>query len=234
MLELENVQVNYGAVRALKGISLRVEAGEIVCVLGANGAGKSTMLRAISGLVETKGGDIRLEGRNLRGMPPHWIVRRGVVQCPEGRRIFPECTVLENLEMGGYVLPSRNAVRGNIEKMFELFPRLAERRGQLGSTLSGGEQQMLGVARALMSNPRLLLLDEPSLGLAPLIAAQIFEIIRRINREGMTILLVEQNAHEALHVSHRGYVLETGTILFSGVAADLLKDPRVIGAYLGV
>jgi branched-chain amino acid transport system ATP-binding protein len=234
MLELENVQVNYGAVRALKGISLRVEAGEIVCVLGANGAGKSTMLRAISGLVETKGGDIRLEGRNLRGMPPHWIVRRGVVQCPEGRRIFPECTVLENLEMGGYVLPSRNAVRGNIEKVFEIFPRLAERRGQLGSTLSGGEQQMLGVARALMSNPRLLLLDEPSLGLAPLIAAQIFEIIRRINREGMTILLVEQNAHEALHVSHRGYVLETGTILFSGVAADLLKDPRVIGAYLGV
>jgi branched-chain amino acid transport system ATP-binding protein len=234
MLELENVQVNYGAVRALKGISLRVEAGEIVCVLGANGAGKSTMLRAISGLVETKGGDIRLEGRNLRGMPPHWIVRRGVVQCPEGRRIFPECTVLENLEMGGYVLPSRNAVHGNIEKMFELFPRLAERRGQLGSTLSGGEQQMLGVARALMSNPRLLLLDEPSLGLAPLIAAQIFEIIRRINREGMTILLVEQNAHEALHVSHRGYVLETGTILFSGVAADLLKDPRVIEAYLGV
>ena len=234
MLELENVQVNYEAVRALKGISLRVEAGEIVCVLGANGAGKSTMLRAISGLVETSGGDIRLEGRPLRGMPPHWIVKRGVVQCPEGRRIFPECTVLENLEMGGYVLPSRNAVRGNIEKVFELFPRLAERRGQLGSTLSGGEQQMLGVARALMSNPRLLLLDEPSLGLAPLIVAQIFEIIRRINREGITILLVEQNAHEALRVSHRGYVLETGTILFSGVAADLLKDSRVIEAYLGV
>jgi len=192
------------------------------------------MLRAISGLVETSGGDIRLEGRNLRGMPAHWIVKRGVVQCPEGRRIFPECTVLENLEMGGYVLPSRNAVRGNVEKVFELFPRLAERRGQLGSTLSGGEQQMLGVARALMSNPRLLLLDEPSLGLAPLIVAQIFDIIQRINREGMTILLVEQNAHEALHVSHRGYVLETGTILFSGVAADLLKDPRVIEAYLGV
>jgi branched-chain amino acid transport system ATP-binding protein len=234
MLELENVQVNYEAVRALKGISLRVEAGEIVCVLGANGAGKSTMLRAISGLVETSGGDIRLEGRPLRGMPPHWIVKRGVVQCPEGRRIFPECTVLENLEMGGYVLPSRNAVRGNIEKVFELFPRLAERRGQPGSTLSGGEQQMLGVARALMSNPRLLLLDEPSLGLAPLIVAQIFEIIRRINREGITILLVEQNAHEALRVSHRGYVLETGTILFSGVAADLLKDSRVIEAYLGV
>jgi len=234
MLELENVQVNYEAVRALKGISLRVEAGEIVCVLGANGAGKSTMLRAISGLAETSGGDIRLEGRNLRGMPPHWIVKRGVVQCPEGRRIFPECTVLENLEMGGYVLPSRNAVRGNIEKVFELFPRLAERRGQPGSTLSGGEQQMLGVARALMSNPRLLLLDEPSLGLAPLIVAQIFEIIRRINREGITILLVEQNAHEALRVSHRGYVLETGTILFSGVAADLLKDSRVIEAYLGV
>ena len=234
MLELENVQVNYGAVRALKGISLRVQAGEIVCVLGANGAGKSTMLRAISGLVETSGGDIRLEGRNLRGMPPHWIVRRGVVQCPEGRRIFPECTLLENLEMGGYVLPSRNAVRGNIEKVFELFPRLAERRGQLGSTLSGGEQQMLGVARALMSNPRLLLLDEPSLGLAPLIVAQIFDIIQRINLEGMTILLVEQNAHEALRVSHRGYVLETGSILFSGVAADLLKDPRVIEAYLGV
>jgi branched-chain amino acid transport system ATP-binding protein len=234
MLELENVGVNYGAVRALKGISLRVEAGEIVCVLGANGAGKSTMLRAISGLVETNGGEIRLEGQNLRGVPPHGIVQRGVVQCPEGRRIFPECSVLENLEMGGYVLPSQSAVRENVEKMFELFPRLAERRKQLGSTLSGGEQQMLGVARALMSNPRMLLLDEPSLGLAPLIVAQIFEIIRRINLEGMTILLVEQNAHEALHVSHRGYVLETGTILFSGPAAGLLKDPRVIEAYLGV
>jgi branched-chain amino acid transport system ATP-binding protein len=234
MLDFENVQVNYGAVRALKGISLRVEAGEIVCVLGANGAGKSTLLRAISGLVETNGGDVRLEGQNLHGVPPHEIVRRGVVQCPEGRRIFPECSVLENLEMGGYVLASQNAVRGNIEKMFELFPRLAERRKQLGSTLSGGEQQMLGVARALMSNPRLLLLDEPSLGLAPLIMAHIFEIIQRINREGMTILLVEQNAHEALHVSHRGYVLETGSILFSGPAEDLLRDPRVIEAYLGV
>ena len=233
MLELENVQVNYEAVRALKGISLRVEAGEIVCVLGANGAGKSTMLRAISGLVETSGGDIRLEGRNLRGMPAHWIVKRGVVQCPEGRRIFPECTVLENLEMGGYVLPSRNAVRGNVEKVFELFPRLAERRGQLGSTLSGGEQQMLGVARALMSNPRLLLLDEPSLGLAPLMAESVMNEVKKINENlKTTILLVEQNASLSLPISQFVYVIANGRVALKSTAGEI-KGNEISQYYLG-
>ncbi|MBN1865921.1 ABC transporter ATP-binding protein [Candidatus Sumerlaeota bacterium] len=234
MLELENVIVHYGPVRALKGVSFRVETGEIVGILGANGAGKSTVLRAISGLVPLAEGRIVFGDEDLGGVAPHRIVERGVTHCPEGRRVFPECTVLENLEMGGYTLGSRAAVRENIERVFEYFPRLKERRRQLGATLSGGEQQMLGVARALMSRPRLLLLDEPSLGLAPRIVEQIFEIVQRINRDGVTILLVEQNAYEALQVSHRSYVLETGSIILSGESRDLLEDPRVVEAYLGV
>jgi branched-chain amino acid transport system ATP-binding protein len=235
MLELRDVQVHYEAVQALKGISLRVDAGEIVSILGANGAGKSTVLRAISGLEPLSGGSILFDGAPLAGtVRPHEIVRRGITHCPEGRHIFPECTVLENLELGGYTLGSRNQVRENIEKAFHYFPRLKERQRQLGATLSGGEQQMLGVARALMPNPRLLLLDEPSLGLAPLVVSQIFEIVRQINRDGVTILLVEQNAAEALEYSHRGYVLETGSIILSGASADLLTDPRVVEAYLGV
>jgi len=234
MLELTDVKVRYGAVQALKGISFRVEAGEIACILGANGAGKSTILRAISGLAPLAAGQILFEGNDLARVPPHRIVAMGITHCPEGRRVFPDCTVAENLEMGGYTLPSRGRLRENLERAFEYFPRLKERRDQLGATLSGGEQQMLGVARALMSNPRLLLLDEPSLGLAPRIVAQIFEIIRRINADGVTILLVEQNAYEALQRSHRAYVIETGSILLSGEADALLKDPRVVEAYLGV
>ncbi|MFP4379568.1 MAG: ABC transporter ATP-binding protein [Candidatus Sumerlaeia bacterium] len=235
MLELNNIHVRYGAVRALKGISFEVQKGEIVCILGANGAGKSTILRTISGLVGPESGEILLEKENLVGVAPHKIVEKGVVHCPEGRHIFPECSVLENLEMGAYTLKSRDDLQDNLDKAFEYFPRLAERRKQSGSTLSGGEQQMLGVARALMSNPRLLLLDEPSLGLAPLIVEQIFEIIQRINQEdGMTILLVEQNAREALIVAHRGYVLETGNMILSGKSAELMEDSRIIEAYLGV
>ena len=241
MLKLHDVQVHYGAVHALKGVSFHVEEGEIVSILGANGAGKSTILRAVSGLAPVSGGRIAFEetvfatadgsGPNAA---PHEIVALGITQCPEGRRIFPDCTVLENLEMGGYTLGSRAEVRRNVERVLGYFPHLADRRRQMGATLSGGEQQMLGVARALMSNPRLLLLDEPSLGLAPLIVGQIFDIIRRINEDGVTILLVEQNAYEALKYSHRAYVLETGRIILSGPSEDLLRDRRVAQAYLGL
>lgn len=234
MLQVSDLTVNYSAVAALKGVTFHVEPGEIVSILGANGAGKSTILRSISGLASPTGGHILLDGEELRGMPAHRIVQRGVVQCPEGRHIFPECTVLENLELGGYTLKSKTEARDGIDRAFHYFPRLAERRSQLGATLSGGEQQMLGIGRALMSNPRLLLLDEPSLGLAPLVVDQVFQIIRQINRDGMAILLVEQNAHEALHVSRRGYVLETGAILLEGPAEELRQNPRVIEAYLGV
>ncbi|NQU44725.1 ABC transporter ATP-binding protein, partial [bacterium] len=229
-----DVVVQYGAVRALKEISFRVAPGEIVCILGANGAGKSTVLRAISGLTPAAGGEILFEGERIDGVAAHRIVEKGIVHCPEGRRIFPDCTVQENLEMGGYTLKSKTQLRENMERAFDYFPRLRERRRQMGSTLSGGEQQMLGVARALMSNPRLLLLDEPSLGLAPLIVQQIFGIIERINRDGVTILLVEQNANEALQYSHRGYVLETGRIQLAGNSKELLENPKVVEAYLGV
>lgn len=246
MLELKDVQVHYGAVNALKGISLKVNRGEIVAILGANGAGKSTTLQAISGLTPLSSGSIVYDGEELasaelskhnKTVATHKIVERGLVHCPEGRHIFPDCTVMENLEMGAYTLRSKSQVAENIEKAFHYFPRLKERAKQPGITLSGGEQQMLGVARALMSNPRLLMLDEPSLGLAPLIVAQIFEIIKQINRDGVTILLVEQNAHEAIQVSYRAYVLETGKIILSSSETDkedLLKDERVVEAYLGM
>lgn len=233
-LRLTKVQVHYGEGLALKGVSFHVDPGEIVSILGANGAGKSTILRAISGLVPPTTGQILFENENITTAPPHAIVRKGITHCPEGRRIFSECTVIENLEMGGYTLSSPAELRRNIERVLDYFPRLRERTAQLGATLSGGEQQMLGVARALMSNPRLLLLDEPSLGLAPIIVAQLFEIIQRINRDGVTILLVEQNAYEALQLSHRAYVLEAGNIILSGPATDLMKDPRVVSAYLGI
>lgn len=234
LLETRGLSVRYGAVQALLAADIQVRPGEIVSILGANGAGKSTTLQALSGLVPASEGSIHFDGEDITALAPHHIVRRGMVQCPEGRRIFPQCSVQENLEMGAYVLGDRRQIQANLEKALDYFPRLAERRTQMGSTLSGGEQQMLGVARAMMSNPRLLLLDEPSLGLAPLIVEKIFEIIRQINADGVTILLVEQNAREALQVSHRGYVLETGRIRFSGAGADLLQDPRVVDAYLGV
>ena len=234
MLQIENIHLHYAAVQALQGVSFHVNQGEIVSILGANGAGKSTILKAISGLQPLQSGTITFDGKTLNGMPAHRIVQLGVCQSPEGRRIFPDCTIEENLEMGGYTLPSKSEVQKSIQRAYSHFPLLKERRKQLGSTLSGGEQQMLALARALMSKPRILLLDEPSLGLAPLIVKQIFEIIREINKQGVTILLVEQNANEALLFSDRAYILETGKILFNGPSQELRKDPRVIEAYLGI
>lgn len=234
LLRIENLHVYYGHIHALKGITLEVNKGEIVTLIGANGAGKSTTLRAISGLVPVREGDIVLDGQSLKGMPAHKIVQRGLTHAPEGRHIFSTLTVDENLAMGAYVLgKDKAAIERNRERVFALFPRLAERRHQLGGTLSGGEQQMLTIGRALMSNPRLLLLDEPSLGLAPLLVRLIFETICAINAEGVTVLLVEQNARAALKIAHRAYVLETGRITLSGSAQELLADERVRKAYLG-
>jgi branched-chain amino acid transport system ATP-binding protein len=234
LLKLENLHTYYGHVHALKGIDLEVEEGEIVALIGANGAGKTTTLRAISGLIPPRSGSITFADRSLAGVPAHEIVARGVSHAPEGRRIFPALTVTENLNMGGYVLGNdRRALEAGRRRAFDLFPRLEERRGQLGGTLSGGEQQMLSIARALMANPQLLLLDEPSLGLAPLLVKLIFATIREINARGVTVLLVEQNARAALRVAHRAYVMETGAVALSGSAPALLADERVRHAYLG-
>jgi len=234
MLTLENVSVSYGPVQALRDVSLRVGDREIVALLGANGAGKSTTLRAISGIVPVSAGEIRFGDRKLTGLKPHKIVRLGISHAPEGRRVFPELTVEENLDLGAYVLRDPSAVGANLERAYRYFPVLRERRRQKAATLSGGEQQMLAVARALMSSPRLLLLDEPSLGLAPMLVDQIFDIVRQINREeGVAMLLVEQNANEALLHADRAYVMETGRITLEGPAPELRKDPRVIEAYLG-
>ena len=231
LLELETLDVAYGAVRAIKGISLAVEEGEIVTLLGANGAGKTTTLRAISGLQRPRAGVIRYDGRRIDTMPVHDIVAAGVSHVPEGRRVFPQMSVYENLQMGAYGI--RGGHGEQAARVFELFPVLEQRRSQLAGTLSGGEQQMLAIGRALMSRPRLLLLDEPSMGLAPLVVATIFGIIREINQQGTTVLLVEQNAAQALRLATRGYVLETGNIAMSADASTLLSDPRVREAYLG-
>jgi branched-chain amino acid transport system ATP-binding protein len=233
VLELRNVSSSYGAIEALKSINLRINKGEIVTLIGANGAGKSTTLRSITGLVVPSSGDILFEGDKLNGIEPHRIAARGVSMAPEGRAIFANLTVLENLEMGAYLQTDRRVYARNLERVFALFPRLKERSKQQAGTLSGGEQQMLAMGRALMASPRLLLLDEPSLGLAPLLVHTIFEAIDAINKEGTTILLVEQNANAALKHSHRGYVLETGSIVIEGSSADLAADPRVKEAYLG-
>lgn len=233
MLELRDVHSYYGHIHALKGISLSVEKGEIVTLIGANGAGKTTTLRTISGLLHPRHGSIWLDGERLDGLPPDIIVRRGVGQSPEGRQIFPRLTVMENLEMGAYTRNDKEGIRRDLEHVFGLFPRLAERRNQPGGTLSGGEQQMLAIGRALMCRPRVLLLDEPSMGLAPLLVETIFNIIRELNREGTTILLVEQNAAKALAVAHRGYVIETGHIVLSDNAANLRQNDLVRKAYLG-
>lgn len=234
MLTICNLEVRYGGIRALRNVNLEVRQGEIVTLIGANGAGKTTTIRAISGLVPASGGRITFEGTDITGFPPHKIVAMGICQSPEGRRIFGNLTVRENLEMGAFLhhdTPERT--RQDMERVFELFPRLRERANQLGGTLSGGEQQMLAIGRALMARPRLLLLDEPSLGLAPFLVKQIFEIIRQIREQGVTILLVEQNAYQALRVADRGYVLESGEIAIEGPSADLLEDARVREAYLG-
>jgi len=232
VLKVESLDVAYGEIRALKGVGLEVGRGEIVTILGNNGAGKTTTLKTISGLLHPTAGTIMLEAEPLVGVPPHAIVSRGVAHVPEGRRIFNRLTVRENLTMGAY-LRSDAGIAADLERVFELFPRLAERITQVAGTLSGGEQQMLAIGRALMANPRLLLLDEPSMGLAPVLVEQIFDTISDINHQGMTILLVEQNAAMALSIAHRGYVLETGSIALAGTAAELADNPEVRRAYLG-
>lgn len=234
MLSIEGLEVRYGAIRALNNVSLEVRTGEIVTLIGANGAGKSIAIRAISGLVQPSRGRVLYQGHDIVGTEAHKLVGQGICQSPEGRRIFANLTVKENLELGAYLRYTRRAeVTADMERVLELFPRLKERIAQLGGTLSGGEQQMLAIGRALMSRPKLLLLDEPSLGLAPFLVQQIFAIIEDINRQGVTILLVEQNAFQALRVAHRGYVLETGDLTMQGKASDLLEDGRVRQAYLG-
>ncbi len=233
LLQLSGLQVAYGGIRAVRGIDLTVGQGELVCLIGANGAGKSTTLRAICGLVPVAGGTVRYDGQDITGMPSFQLVRRGLVMVPEGRGIFGQLTIEENLSMGGYASRDPAQVRRDIERVFTLFPRLAERRKQSAGTLSGGEQQMLAMGRAMVARPRLLLLDEPSMGLAPLMVEKVFEVVRTIASEGVTILLIEQNAKLALETSHRGYVMESGELTLHGPAAQLLDDPKVRAAYLG-
>lgn len=233
MLEVHNIHSYYGNIHALKGISLTVDKGEIVTLIGANGAGKTTTLKTISGQLHPRHGAITLEGERIDGLPPHEIVMRGIGQAPEGRKIFGALTVLENLEMGAYARTDKAAITRDLDFVFTLFPRLAERRSQLGGTLSGGEQQMLAIGRALMTHPRVLMLDEPSMGLAPVLVETIFETIQKLNQEGTTILLIEQNAAKALQVAQRGYVIETGQIVLHDTAANLRKSAQVRKAYLG-
>jgi len=233
MLEISDLSVNYGGIKALQQVSLRVEKGEIVTLIGANGAGKTTTLKTISRILTAKTGRIIYQGQDITHLPPHEIVKRGIAHSPEGRRILARQTVLTNLQLGAYTRSDRLGVKSDIEEQLQLFPRLSERREQLAGTLSGGEQQMLAIARALMSRPKLLLLDEPSLGLAPQIVREIFSIIRKLNESGVTILLVEQNANLALETANRGYVLAAGRLTIAGEAGDLLRDERVKQAYLG-
>jgi branched-chain amino acid transport system ATP-binding protein len=233
LLELRNVDVHYGAIHALRGVSFRVRKGEIVTLIGANGAGKTTTLRAVSGMLRPSGGEIQYENVPIAGLKPHRLVARGLCHAPEGRGIFPNLTVLENLHLGAFLRRDADGIAQDLERGFKLFPILRERATQMAGTLSGGEQQMLAIARALMARPRLLLLDEPSLGLAPTVVETIFNIIQEINKQGVTILLVEQNAHLALGIANHGYVLETGTVVQSGTGADLLRSPEVRKAYLG-
>ena len=233
LLEAKNLNVFYGAIHALQGISFNVDEGEIVTLIGANGAGKSTTLKTVSGLLHPRAGQVSLRGESLVNCPAQDIVRKGVVHVPEGRRIFAPLTVQENLEMGAFTRKDAGEIKASMDRVFKSFPRLKERLGQLGGTLSGGEQQMLAIGRGLMAKPKLLLLDEPSMGLAPILVEEIFSIIEEINKQGVSILLVEQNALMALSVAHRGYVLETGRIVLQGSGQDLLQSPQVMNAYLG-
>jgi branched-chain amino acid transport system ATP-binding protein len=234
MLEIDKLEVSYGSIRALHGISLKVPEKSIVTLIGGNGAGKSTTLRSISGLIKVRGGNVRYEGQDITNMPAHEIVARGLCHVPEGRMVFANLTVMENLHMGAYLRHDKADIASDIDYAFTIFPRLKERIGQLAGTLSGGEQQMLAIARALMSKPKCLMLDEPSLGIAPILVRAIFDQIVAINKErGLTILLVEQNANLALSISHYGYVLETGKVLIEDTAEALRKDPQVRAAYLG-
>ena len=233
-LEVRAVHTYYGSIHALKGVSLSVQEGEIVTLIGANGAGKTTTLKTISGILRLRSGNITLDGRPIHRLPPHQIVELGICQAPEGRRIFPRMSVLENLEMGAFARHDRAAIASDMAKVFDLFPRLKERLSQKGGTLSGGEQQMLAIGRALMSSPNILLLDEPSMGLAPMLVETIFKTIAEINRLGTTVLLVEQNALMALSIAHRGYVMETGSIVLAGTAVSLQANEKVQKAYLGI
>ena len=234
MLKIENLNSAYGDLQVLWDVSLEVKQGEIVTVVGANGAGKSTTLRNVSGLLKPRSGRIVFEGKEINRIPSHKVVELGLIQVPEARRIFPEMTVVENLRMGSFVKSVRADRERNMERVFSLFPRLAERKTQLGGTMSGGEQQMLAIGRGLMANPKVLLLDEPSLGLSPLLVKNIFGIIQEINRQGTTVLLVEQNVYQSLKISHRAYVMETGRVVLSGTGAELLADPHVKKAFLGM
>jgi branched-chain amino acid transport system ATP-binding protein len=233
LLQVRDCSVAYGAIQAVKGVSLEVHAGELVSLIGSNGAGKTTTMKAITGLLPLAGGEIRLDGQTVTGRGPWDLVRQGLAMVPEGRGVFTRMSILENLQMGAYTRDAGAEVRDDIERLFALFPRLKERRDQLAGTLSGGEQQMLAMARALMSRPRLLLLDEPSMGLSPLMVDKIFEVIQDVSAQGVTVLLVEQNASRALQIAHRAYVMESGQISLSGPAQDLLHDPKVRAAYLG-
>ena len=232
ILKVDDINVYYGGIHAIKGISFHVEEGEIVTLIGANGAGKSTTLNTISGLLHSRTGSVSFMGEPLGKVPPHKILEKGLAMVPEGRRIFLQMTVEENLEMGAYTQP-KSGIAGDLARVFDLFPRLKERRRQIAGTLSGGEQQMLAMGRALMSHPKLLMMDEPSMGLAPILVEQIFDIIRNLHKEGSTILLVEQNAQAALSIADRGYVLETGKIVTTGTGAELLASPAIKKAYLG-
>jgi branched-chain amino acid transport system ATP-binding protein len=234
LLELKGVDALYGRVRALRGVTINVDQGEVVALIGSNGAGKTTTLRTISGLMHPPSGSITFNGKDISRMAAHDIVGLGICQSPEGRRLFPRMQVIDNLRMGAFLRSDSAGIQKDMERVFELFPRLKERTSQLAGTLSGGEQQMLAIGRALMSKPKLLMLDEPSLGLAPILVETIFQIVREINAQGIPILLVEQNAHKALEVAHRAYVLETGSIVKTGSGKELLNSPDVQRAYLGI
>ena len=233
ILEIRNLVVSYGGIEAVKDISLDVTEGQIVTLIGANGAGKSTTLKSIAGIVKPKNASIKFMGEEIVGKTPDYIVSKGITLVPEGRRVFPNLTVAENLKIGAYLKKDKKQIKADMDYVYELFPRLQEREWQLAGTLSGGEQQMLAVGRALMSHPKLIMMDEPSLGLAPLIVKEIFEIIKTINKEGITVLLIEQNANMALKVAHKGYVMETGNIKMEGTGADLLANEEIKEAYLG-
>ena len=233
LLSVRQAEVAYGGIQAVKGVSLEVRAGELVSLIGSNGAGKTTTMKAITGLLPLVGGQIELMGRDIRGLGPWDLVQQGLAMVPEGRGVFTRMTIFENLQMGAYIRRDAAAVADDIARVFTTFPRLKERRDQLAGTLSGGEQQMLAMGRALMSRPKILLLDEPSMGLSPLMVDKIFEVVQEVSAQGVTVLLVEQNASRALHMAHRAYVMESGLITLSGVAGDLLHDPKVREAYLG-
>ena len=233
MLEIKDLCVNYGVIKALKGISFEVNEGEVIALIGANGAGKTTTLHTITGLINAKSGSIVLEGKDITKTPAHKIVKMGIAHVPEGRRIFQNLTVLDNIRLGAFTRKDKDGIAEDIEKVYKLFPRLSERKTQVAGTLSGGEQQMLAMGRALMSKPRIVVMDEPSMGLSPILVSEIFEIIESIRKQGTTVLLVEQNAKKALSIADRAYVLETGRIVLSGKASDLINDESVKKAYLG-